>query len=269
VRHALDDRVYSLALLGGAALLFVAYAVRVAVRGRVRFARVRDVGGSVLLAEEAMTMVYWALEPVGAACVALGIGANTVTLASLAIALGAAAAIANGALGLGAALSLAASAGDALDGWIARRTGVASDAGEVLDASVDRYAELFVLGGFALYYRGDALALGLTLGALGGSFMVSYASARAEGLGVTPPRGAMRRPERAAYLTAGATLTPLTGEGPMRVSPALVAIALVAIVGNVSAVLRLRAIARAVSMRDARASAKSRRIAASMQEERP
>ena len=50
-------------------------------------------------------------------------------------------------------LSLVSSACDALDGMVARETGTASDAGEVLDAAVDRYAELFFFGGVACYER--------------------------------------------------------------------------------------------------------------------
>ena len=82
-------------------------------------------------------------------------------------------------------------------------TGVSSDAGEVLDAAVDRYVEFFFLGGLMIYYRDIAALLILTLFALVGSFMVSYSSAKAEALHVPAPKGSMRRPERAVYLTAG------------------------------------------------------------------
>ena len=89
--------------------------------------------------------------------------------------------------------------------------------------------------------------------ALLGSFMVSYGSAKAEALGVAVPRGAMRRAERAVWLCGGALLSPLAaalgesagvapwiGEAPM-----LFALAMVALVSNVSAARRLSAVARA------------------------
>ena len=97
--------------------------------------------------------------------------------------------------------------------------------------------------------------------------MVSYSTAKAEALGVPAPRGAMRRQERAVYLVVGvalvpdrgarcarATALPLVARARCRSSPCS---ALVAIVGNVSAVRRLRAIAE--SVRQAAAAASPRR----------
>jgi hypothetical protein len=78
-------------------------------------------------------------------------------------------------------------------------------------------------------------------------------------MGVDVPRGAMRRPERAAYLTVAAALCPLTAlwashGGPAwgAEAPMAVATTLVAVVGNASAVQRLRAIARSLRVRDTR-----------------
>ncbi len=88
--------------------------------------------------------------------------------------------------------------------------------------------------------------------------MVSYGSAKAEALGVPPPRGAMRRAERAtAYLCAGALLSPLSSvladraELPPWVAdaPVLGALALVGVVANVSALRRLGAVGRAIGGR--------------------
>jgi hypothetical protein len=70
----------------------------------------------------------------------------------------------------------------------------------------------------------------------------------------------MRRQERAAYFTLGAALVPLATAASARwMLPAWVgslplfgALGLVAVVGNASAVERLRAIAAAVRDRDAR-----------------
>ena len=153
-----------------------------------------------------------------------------------------------------------ATLGDALDGIVARQTGTASDAGEVFDAAVDRYQEFFFLGGLAVYFRADMLALILTLLAVLGSFMVSYGTAKAEALGVESPRGAMRRVERAVYLDAGVVFVPIAGALAARFdlaswvehTPILLALALVGGVGNVSAVRRLYAVAQAAAARDMR-----------------
>lgn len=142
--------------------------------------------------------------------------------------------------------------GDALDGAIARRTRTASEAGEVLDAAVDRYGEFAFLAGLAFWFRADSAPLVVTLLAVLASFMVSYSTAKAEALQLEAPRGSMRRTERAVFLILGAGLSPLAAKlNPAWFSsPTIAAIGIVAIGGNVSAVRRLAAIARAARVRD-------------------
>jgi CDP-diacylglycerol--glycerol-3-phosphate 3-phosphatidyltransferase len=234
-----------------------AYWVRWTRVGAARFARVDRAGSSVLLGKGAMEMAYWSLQPVARACIFLGLTANGVTLVSLALGAAAGVALGLGHFGVAAALTAASSLGDALDGIVARQTGTASDAGEVFDAAVDRYEEFFFLGGLAYYFRASDLALGLVLLATLGSFMVSYGTAKAEALQVESPRGAMRRAERAVYLGAGVLFVPIAQALSVRfglpawvgTAPILAALALVGIVGNVSAVRRLLAIAHAVAVR--------------------
>jgi CDP-diacylglycerol---glycerol-3-phosphate 3-phosphatidyltransferase len=238
---ALVDLVCGSAVLVSSAAIVLAYAARCALRGRVVFERVAQAGQSVLLGFGPMNAFYWALQPVARGCVALGVGANAVTIASLGLAAGAGLALASGHTGTAALLAALSSLGDALDGLVARRTRTASEAGEVLDAAVDRYGELFFLSGAAVRLRHEPWMLVATLAAIGGGFMVSYASAKAEALHLPAPRGTMRRPERAAYLTLGATLAALAGS----LWPLVAAISLVALVANASAVARLRWLATA------------------------
>ena len=248
------DRACSLGLVAVMLAVSAAYAARVSRVGAARHSRVDRAGGSPLLGKGPMQMGYWAMRPVASACLAMGIGANTVSWASLAFGAGAGVSFALGHFGVGAAFGFVSSVCDALDGMIARETGTASDAGEVLDAAVDRYTELFFLGGLVFSARYDDLAVGLVLAATAGSVMVSYATAKAEAFRVEVPRGAMRRQERAVYLVLGAALTPLAAGAVVRWAlpawlghlPLFSALALVATVGNVSAVHRLHAIARAV-----------------------
>jgi hypothetical protein len=81
--------------------------------------------------------------------------------------------------------------------------------------------------------------------------MVSYSTAKAEALQVKPPRGMMRRTERAVYLTLGAVLTPVSQwvTGMETPYPMIAAVALVAVLSNVSAVQRLISIAASVKGR--------------------
>ncbi len=160
-----------------------------------------------------------------------------------------------GHFGVAALLFVIASLGDALDGLVARTTRTESAAGALLDACVDRYGEFFAFGGLALFFRSSGPLLTLILLALAGSFMVSYGSTKAEGLGVMVPGGIMRRAERATCLGVGATLAPLAGAlsqklgGPPRADevPVVLAVAVIGILANLSAVRRLREIATAVA----------------------
>jgi CDP-diacylglycerol--glycerol-3-phosphate 3-phosphatidyltransferase len=243
----------SLALLLVLLAALVAYGIRLALRGEAHYARVDAAGASPLLGRRPMEMAYWSLQPLAKACMGVGLSANGVTLLSLFLAAGAGVALGFGHFGIAAALTVMASLGDALDGLVARLSGTASDSGEVFDAAVDRYSEFFFLGGLLVFYRESVPAMLLVLAAMIGSFMVSYATAKAEACQMEIPRGSMRRPERAVYLGAGATFVPLTAallpQGApawLDTAPMLLALFIVALLANVSTVVRLRALAAAL-----------------------
>ncbi|HLK36032.1 MAG TPA: CDP-alcohol phosphatidyltransferase family protein [Polyangiaceae bacterium] len=253
----MTDLLCSVGLLIGVVMVAIAYAGGASGGGDARHSRVENDGGSPWLTKRAMDRGYRALLPLARGCVALGIGASVVSFASLAFAAAAGLALALGHYGVGAALGVASSACDALDGCVARETGTASDAGEVLDATIDRYAELLFLAGIAIEQRASAVVLGVVLTAIAGSVMVSYATAKAEAMRVEGPRGSMRRVERAVYLGTGAALVPMAAllaerwhlPGWAARAPILAALLLVALVANASAVWRLRAVARVLRAR--------------------
>ncbi len=249
------DLACSIVLLALVLVAAVAYGARVALRGRASSERVEREGKSALVGKSAMELFHWVIEPCGAACERLGVTANAVTWGSLVLAIGAGAALARGHMGIGAALATVSAAGDALDGAIARRTKTASDAGEVLDAAIDRYGEFAFLAGLAFWFRAAPALLGLTLLAVLASFMVSYSTAKAEALQLEAPRGSMRRTERAVVTIVGAALSPLAAAAnpAWSLAPIVIAVGVVAVVGNVSAVRRLVAIARAARLRSERA----------------
>jgi phosphatidylglycerophosphate synthase len=251
------DLACSLALVVMTLVVALAYARRVSHAGAARHARIERAGSSPLLGKTAMEMGYWAMGPMARGLIALGASANGVSWASLVLAVGAGIAVGAGRFGVGALLSVASSMCDALDGMIARETGTASDSGEVLDAAVDRYAELSFLGGLVFHERHEALAVVLGLAATAGAVMVSYATAKAEALAVCAPRGAMRRQERAVYLVLGVALVPIATAACARWAipdwlasvPLLAMLGLIAAVGNASAVHRLGVVAQAVRQR--------------------
>lgn len=95
---------------------------------------------------------------------------------------------------------------DSLDGTLARYQGRSTDFGAFLDSTLDRLAEGVILGAIGLTFAQDGLdwALVACFVALTASFLVSYARARAEGLGIPGSSGGlMGRPERLVIVGAG------------------------------------------------------------------
>jgi phosphatidylglycerophosphate synthase len=96
---------------------------------------------------------------------------------------------------------------DSLDGTMARLAGRPSTWGAFLDSTLDRVADAAIFCGIALWFAGDGDDLtmtAVTLAALVGGLLVSYARARAEGLGADGSVGIAERTER-LVLTLGAT----------------------------------------------------------------
>jgi CDP-diacylglycerol--glycerol-3-phosphate 3-phosphatidyltransferase len=95
---------------------------------------------------------------------------------------------------------------DILDGKLARSAGLETKFGALFDSAIDRYSEVIMFFGIALFYvRDDNYLLSIiAFIALGGSTMVSYIRARAESLGFDAKVGLMQRPERIVFIGAGA-----------------------------------------------------------------
>lgn len=198
----------ALAVLCAALAFPAAYTVRIVRAGRTQDPRIARLGG--LLGRWTIEAFYWPLRKFGTALARTGLSPDFWTILSVlvtAFTLPLAAlghfALTGFALLLGAAL-------DALDGVVARERGVASSAGAMLDSFVDRYADAVPLIGLALYFRGSAWHLLMILVALVGGQAVSYARARAEGLGAKNlPSGIMRRHERITILALALLVGPL------------------------------------------------------------
>lgn len=234
-----------LVTVGLFALALGAFGVRTLVHGRPRTERVIRQGGSLLLGEWFMEAGLWIVRPITSTCVRLDVHPDLISWTSLVLHLGAAFAIAMGAFGLGGWVLALGATCDALDGAVARARGVASDAGEVLDAAVDRWAEMAVFLAYAWYYRSFALGFVLAAAALMGAVMVSYARAKGEAFGIQAKGGLMQRHERAVYLCAATIFSPLVVW--LRRVPAahpdhvlvLLALAIVAVLANRTAFRRI------------------------------
>ena len=113
---------------------------------------------------------------------------------------------------LSGVLILFAGSFDMLDGAVAKVTNKSSTFGAFLDSTLDRYGEAVVFAGLLYYYANGPKAdqlLGsiLVYVAIGGSLMVSYVKARAEGLGIECKGvGLLPRPDRVLLIAFGCIL---------------------------------------------------------------
>ncbi|MQG20678.1 MAG: CDP-alcohol phosphatidyltransferase family protein [SAR202 cluster bacterium] len=104
---------------------------------------------------------------------------------------------------------IAGSGLDGLDGALARKTNRQSKFGAFLDSNVDRVQEGAIFMSLALYYFNHDNISGVALSFLAmiNSYLVSYARARAEGLGFKGTSGFMTRPIRVVILGTSLILT--------------------------------------------------------------
>jgi CDP-diacylglycerol--glycerol-3-phosphate 3-phosphatidyltransferase len=99
-----------------------------------------------------------------------------------------------------------------LDGNVARLTGNVTKFGGFLDSSLDRVSDMVAFLGIMVFYAGNSPQHSIVNVILAGvgmmtSVMVSYTTARSEGLGVKANVGFLQRPERVVLLIIGALST--------------------------------------------------------------
>jgi CDP-diacylglycerol--glycerol-3-phosphate 3-phosphatidyltransferase len=172
----------------------------------------------------------------------LGITPNMLTGIGLLLSILTAIVIAQGFLFAGGLLVLFAGIFDMFDGAMARVRNAATTFGAFFDSTLDRYSESIILLGLLFYAlqrpglqdplwpapNEQSWMIVFICVAIVGSMMVSYAKARAEGLGIECRTGLLARPERVIILAIGL----LTNTG-------IWALALLAVFSNVTAVERI------------------------------
>ena len=153
------------------------------------------------------------LAPIVRIAMALHLTPNTITVFGLIITLIASVFVANGWLLFGAGILTAGSLLDAVDGALARAQGGGTAFGSFLDSTLDRASEAILYTGIGVWIlttiaepTWPMLAL---MVALAGSFIVSYAHARAEAIGLTASIGLAPRTERLVIVIAGVALAGL------------------------------------------------------------
>jgi CDP-diacylglycerol--glycerol-3-phosphate 3-phosphatidyltransferase len=135
-----------------------------------------------------------------------------------------------GILRIGGLVALGAAIFDMLDGRVARLRGRETKFGAYLDSTMDRYSDMVLyMGLMILYARMDRTPhMVLVWVAAFGSFMTSYARARAESLVPRCTVGFMERPERIVLLIIGAVTNRLS-----------IVLWIIALLSNVTAIQRV------------------------------
>lgn len=184
------------------------------------------------------------MTPLASALVRAGISPDVVTLVgTLGVAAGALIFYPRGQLLVGTLVITAFVFSDTLDGVMARLLERSSTWGAFLDSTLDRVGDAAIFGGLVLWYFGagdHAVTAVLALTCLVTGALVSYARARAEGLGMTANIGIAERADR---LVAVLLATGLVGLG----APGLlltVVLALLAVASGVTVVQRVLEVRR-------------------------
>lgn len=181
--------------------------------------------------------------PIAALLVRRGVSPDVVTvIGTLGVVVGALAFFPRGEFFWGVIVITAFVFSDLLDGTMARMTGRSSRWGAWLDSTLDRVGDAAVFGGIALYYAGrgnDLLLVALSLYCLTVGGLVSYARARAEGLGMRADVGITERADRLVIVLVA---TGFHGLGVPYVQA--VALWYVAVGSTITAVQRANAVRR-------------------------
>ena len=146
------------------------------------------------------------LRPIAAGMAKVGFTPAVVTILGLLTTFVGAAVIASGELLIGGAIAAFGVALDALDGPLARHKGTVSDKGAFLDTMSDRFGEIAVWVGLAVYLSEEHRLLILCVVGLAFSLLVPYVRSKAELAGLDGKGGWMGRAERMILILVGVML---------------------------------------------------------------
>jgi len=153
------------------------------------------------------------VDPIATGLLRAGVSPDAVTgLGTLGVLVGALGFFPRGMFFTGTAIVFFSVLTDLLDGAMARKLGRTSPFGAWLDSTCDRIADAAIFSGLVLWFTGagdDRLLAGVALLCLVAGMIVSYAKARAEGLGLRCDVGLAERAERLILVLMGTLLAGL------------------------------------------------------------
>lgn len=188
------------------------------------------------------------LDPIVATFVAMGIGPNGASVLAFISAGAGAVAFYLGSVHtlwyvVGALCVVLNGAFDLLDGALARTLDIASEAGDVLDHTLDRYADILFIGGLAAGIE----AFGLGFLAVTGVVMTSYLGTQAQAVGYGRLyAGVLGRADRLALIVAAAIVMAVVSTPIYGLTVIGWLLAVFGVVGHLTAVQRFIVIYRGV-----------------------
>jgi CDP-diacylglycerol--glycerol-3-phosphate 3-phosphatidyltransferase len=184
------------------------------------------------------------LTPIAHLFLKLGLSPDIVTIVgTIGVCVGALVFFPRGELWIGVLVITAFVFSDTIDGIMARSAGESSKWGAYLDSTLDRVGDAAIFGGLVLYYAGPGshlLLASLALACLILGSVVSYAKARAEGLGFTADVGIAERADRLVAVLVAAFFSDLLNSTLLLV----VVLALLAVASFVTVLQRMITVRR-------------------------
>lgn len=185
--------------------------------------------GEVVLNKYARAFFNRVFTPVARALVRAGVSPDVVTIVgTLGVMAGALALFPRGEFFWGTLVITAFVFSDIVDGTMARMTERSSVWGAYLDSTLDRFGDAAVFVGLAMWFAGDGdnnLLAALCLYNLSAGSIVSYAKARAEGLGMRADVGIAERSDRLVLILVATGLQGLGVPGIQRAALIILAVA--------------------------------------------
>ncbi|MBA3618279.1 MAG: CDP-alcohol phosphatidyltransferase family protein [Actinomycetota bacterium] len=172
-----------------------------------------DDAGPVVLNAHARRASAHVLAPLARALLRMGVSPNAVTVfGTVGTVVAAFACYPFGLLFPGSAIIAVFVLSDMVDGTMARMSGRTTTWGAYLDSTLDRVGDAAIFGGLILWFTGggdDPVLAAVALFCLVAAMVVSYAKARAEGLGLTCDVGIAERSDRLLAILVAAGLSGL------------------------------------------------------------